>query len=71
MYNVCRRDFPDDCTSQMTIHTPESGLSKTVVCAICALEKRNELSGMTLKDFSPGSMAQAMLVRCRKYLEKT
>lgn len=65
----CKHLFPDDLVSSMAI-SDGNGLRYQKVCPMCGLKIQNAQSGMSRRNFSPGSMAQQMLERARTFVGK-
>lgn len=65
----CQLSYPDHLTSGLVV--AKDGRPQTVIaCACCGLELQNKALGMNRRDFSKGTVAQAMLEECREYQAK-
>lgn len=63
---ICDKDLPNDCFSDLV--TNEGTIR---CCAVCALQKSNEINGLPKDQPFSGNQAQAMFVKAVRHLEKT
>jgi hypothetical protein len=66
---LCRRKFPEVLLAPMNLTQDGELRSLNPICPICALQKRNEISGLPKNAPFSGEHAQFMLEEARKYLK--